>query len=225
MEQVQMTAEERQEFEEFRREKQKKEAAEKAKQARETYKVLVDEAISDSMQCLTPLSAEIARIKGEVMARFQEALKLKGEIFDVATDQRSHMFTNSASTARIHLGVYVTDGYRDTVNEGIAKVKEYIEGLAKDDASRALVKAVLRLLSRDQAGNLKASRVLQLRKMAEESGDDCFMEGVKIIEESYQPNISKQYIRAEVKDPATGAWKSVPLGMTEAEFKKEKRND
>lgn len=219
MEQVQMTAEERREFEEYRREKQKKEAAEKAKQARETYKEMVDEAISDSMNALSPLSGEIARIKAEVMARFREALSLKGELFEVATDQRSHTFTNSTSTARIHLGVYVTDGYRDTVNEGIGMVKEYIEGLAKDDASRALVKAVLRLLSRDQAGNLKASRVLQLRKMAEDSGDDRFMEGVKIIEESYQPNISKQYIRAEVKDPVTGAWKSVPLGMTEAEYK------
>lgn len=219
MEQVQMTAEERREFEEYRREKQKKEAAEKAKQARETYKVMVDEAISDSMNALSPLSGEIARIKAEVMARFREALSLKGELFEVATDQRSHTFTNSTSTARIHLGVYVTDGYRDTVNEGIGMVKEYIEGLAKDDASRALVKAVLRLLSRDQAGNLKASRVLQLRKMAEDSGDDRFMEGVKIIEESYQPNISKQYIRAEVKDTVTGAWKSVPLGMTEAEYK------
>lgn len=219
MEQVQMTAEERREFEEYRREKQKKEAAEKAKQARETYKVMVDEAIDDSMNSLTPLSAEIARIKAEVMARFREALALKGELFNVSNDQRSHTFTNSTSTARIHLGVYVTDGYRDTVNEGIGMVKEYIEGLAKDDASRALVKAVLRLLSRDQAGNLKASRVLQLRKMAEDSGDDRFMEGVKIIEESYQPNVSRQYIRAEVKDPVTGAWKSVPLGMTEAEYK------
>ena len=54
MEQVQMTAEERREFEEYRREKQKKEAAEKAKQARETYKVMVDEAISDSMNALSP---------------------------------------------------------------------------------------------------------------------------------------------------------------------------
>ena len=60
MEQVQMTAEERREFEEYRREKQKKEAAEKAKQARETYKVMVDEAISDSMNALSPLSGEIS---------------------------------------------------------------------------------------------------------------------------------------------------------------------
>ena len=75
---------------------------------------------------------------------------------------------------------------------------------------------VLKLLARDSKGALKASRVLQLRKMAEESGDDRFMEGVKIIEESYQPAVSKQFVRAEVKND-NGAWVAIPLGMTEAD--------
>ena len=34
--------------------------------------------------------------------------------------QRSHTFTNSEGDKRITLGVYVTDGYRDTVEDGIA---------------------------------------------------------------------------------------------------------
>ena len=78
-----------------------------------------------------------------------------------------------------------------------------------------LVDSVLRLLSRDTKGTLKASRVMQLRKIANESGDARFLEGVKIIEESYNPTPSRQFIRAEIKDE-NGAWKSVPLGMTES---------
>ena len=74
---------------------------------------------------------------------------------------------------------------------------------------------VLKLLAKDQKGNLKASRIIQLRKIAEESGNDRFMEGVRIIEEAYRPAISKQYIRVEIKD-ANGMWKNIPLGMTEA---------
>ena len=73
---------------------------------------------------------------------------------------------------------------------------------------------MLRLLSRDQKGTLKASRVLQLRKMAEETGDETFIEGVRIIEESYQPTETKQYIRAEYRDDS-GAWKIIPLSVTE----------
>ena len=117
---------------------------------------------------------------------------------------------------RLTLGVNTIDGYRDTVEDGIAMVKAYIESLAKDETSKALVNAVLRLLSRDQSGNIKASRVLQLRKMAEETGNERFIEGVQIIEESYQPTETKKYIRAEYKNEK-GAWVNIPLGMTDVE--------
>ncbi|MEO3299100.1 DUF3164 family protein, partial [Parabacteroides distasonis] len=113
------------------------------------------------------------------------------------------------------VGYYETDGYRDTVEDGIAIVKEYIEGLADNKKTKALVKMVLRLLARNAQGTLKASRIVQLRKIAEESEDERFMEGVQIIEEAYQPAISKQFIRAEVKND-NGAWIAIPLGMTEA---------
>lgn len=56
---------------------------------------------------------------------------------------------------------------------------------------------------------------MQLRKLAEESGNDRFLEGVKIIEESYQPVVSKQYVHAEMKNEL-GEWKTIPLGMTES---------
>ena len=68
--------------------------------------------------------------------------------------------------------MYVTDGYRDTVEDGIAIVKEYIESLAKDEKTKALVSMVLRLLARDAKGTLKASRIVQLRKVAMETGDE-----------------------------------------------------
>ena len=64
------------------------------------------------------------------MDNFKTILEMKSELFKtkVRDDQRSHTFTNSAGDKRITLGVYVTDGYRDTVEEGISIVKEYIEG-------------------------------------------------------------------------------------------------
>ena len=73
----------------------------------------------------------------------------------------------------------------------------------------------MRLLAKDQKGTLKASRVLQLRKMAEETGNEQFIEGVRIIEESYQPTVTKQFIRADVKGD-NGEWVSIPLSVTEA---------
>lgn len=74
---------------------------------------------------------------------------------------------------------------------------------------------VMKLLAKDQKGTLKASRIIQLRKIAEDTGSERFLEGVRIIEEAYSPAISKTYVRAEYKDDK-GVWISIPLGMTEA---------
>ena len=201
---VEMTAEEKAQFEAFRKEKAKKEAQEKAKAERETYRQMVDDEVNSAIPVLLSLSEDIKETKKTVLENFKSILDMKCEVLKVVKDdQRSHTFTNSEGTKRITLGVYVTDGYRDTVEDGIVIVKEYIESL------------VLKLLARDAKGTLKASRIVQLRKIAEESNNDRFMEGVRIIEEAYQPAISKQFVRAEMKNE-DGMWVTIPLGMTEA---------
>lgn len=214
---VVMTAEEKAEFEAFQAAKAKRAAEEKARADREQYRQLVDDEIERSIPVLEEISGRIKESKQRVMDNFKTILEMKGDLFKtkLKEDQRSHTFTNSKGNKRITLGVYVTDGYRDTVEDGIAIVKEYIESLAKDDKTRSLVSMVLRLLARDAKGTLKASRIVQLRKVAMETGDDRFMEGVRIIEESYQPEVSKQFIRAEIKNE-NGMWKPIPLGMTES---------
>lgn len=213
---VEMTAEEKARFEAFRKSEEKRAAEAKARAAREMYKQLVDDEIEKSIPVLLAVSEKIKQSKQQVLDNFKTILELKGNIFKtVRDDQKSHTFTNSEGSKRITLGVYVTDGYRDTVEDGIGIVKEYIESLAKDEKTKSLVSMVLRLLSRDAKGTLKASRIVQLRKVAEETGDSRFLEGVRIIEESYQPEVSKQFIRAEQKD-VNGMWRSIPLGMTES---------
>ncbi|MCM0719346.1 DUF3164 family protein [Parabacteroides sp. W1-Q-101] len=213
---VEMTAEERQQFEAFKEEQAKKKAKEQAKRDRKAYKELVDEAIESAIPDLQSVSDCIKTVKQGVLEEFRRAIEMKTEVLKLKKDgQRTDTFTNTAGDKRIIIGFYNTDGYRDTVEDGIAIVKEYIEGLASDSKTKALVKMVLRLLARDATGTLKASRIVQLRKLAEESGNERFIEGVQIIEEAYQPAISKQFIRAEIKND-NGAWVSIPLGMTEA---------
>lgn len=212
---VLMSAEEKERWDKFQEETKKKEAEARRKSDLAAYGVLVDEAINCAMPVLESLSSGIADTKASVINDFKQALELKRAIFGLKDTQASHTFTNSDGTRRIIIGNYQTDDYRDTVVEGIQMVREAIESLGKDAESKALVNAVFRLLSRDQNGTLKASRVLQLRKLAIDSGNERFIEGVKIIEESYQPAISKQYIKAQVKVDGD-KWKSVPLGMTEA---------
>jgi hypothetical protein len=219
--QVVMSAEDLEAFKAFKEEREKQRAAEQREAMREQYAQMVDEEVAAAIPQLLDISEQLAIIKNTIYSNFETILKLKGEVIGAKIDsQRSHTFTTSDSQMRLTLGVNMLDAYRDTVEDGIALVKEYLESLAQDDKSKALVNAVLKLLARDNTGNIKASRVLQLRRMAQESKDEKFIEGVKIIEEAYQPTPSARYVRAEVKDER-GAWKAIPLAMTDCELKKE----
>ena len=214
---VEMSAEEMAAFEAFKEAQAKAAAEEQAKKEREDYKDLVDDEIERSIPILMGVSERIKESKQQVLENFRSIIDLKGELFKtkVKDGQRSHTFTNSEGNKRIILGYHVSDDYRDTVENGIDMVKDYIAGLANDEKTQALVNMVFRLVARDAKGTLKASRIVQLRKIADEIGAEQMLQGVKIIEEAYQPAVSKQYIRAEVKDDA-GQWKSIPLGMTES---------
>ena len=205
-----------QELEEFRRYKEQKAREEQRKALQSDYVDLVDGEIGAAYVQLSLLSTEMAQIKRAVFDNFRSVIEMKTEQLGLGKEegQRTHTFTNSDSSLRLTLGNYTVDAYRDTVDEGIRMVTDYIESLAKDDATGALVSAVLRLLSRNKAGQIKASRVLQLRRLAEESGSEQFLDGVKLIEESYMPQVSKSFIRIESKDAETGEWQNIPLSLS-----------
>ena len=109
----------------------------------------------------------------------------------------------------------MNDNYLDQAEEGIAKVKEYLQSLAKDEQSEELIGLVLRLLARDQKGNLKASRVIQLGQIAEKSGNEEFMEGIRIIREAYRPTRSKLFVRCSIKENSEKGWEDLALSLSE----------
>lgn len=212
---VHLTGEEYQEYLEMKRKKQQAELKAKRKADLEAYRMLVDTTLVDVVDILREKSNDLAKTKAYVLDLFREVIEMKQEVVGVKEGgQFSHTFTDSNSTVRITVGYNTVDGYLDTVNEGIAMVKEYIESLGSDENSQTLVQMILQLLSTDRQGNLKASRVVQLRKYANESGNERFVEGVELIESAYTPQKTKQYIRLEVKGE-DNAWTTIPLSLTE----------
>ena len=214
-EQVTMTPEERADYEEFRAKKAREREEAARKQQREDYAILVNCEVSTAVAQLTELSEQMRMIKDTIYDNFRTILKMKDEVMHLSREggQYTHTFTTSDSRYRITIGNRVVDDYRDTVEDGIAIVTKYLQSLAKDQDSEDLVKTVMHLLSRNKRGALQPSRVIQLRQLAERRKDDVLLEGVKIIEESYQPYTSKTFVQAQVKE-ATG-WATIPLNMTE----------
>ena len=134
-ENVEMTAEERKEFEAFKAEREKKRREAERKEQRKNYAALVDEEIAAAIPQLREMSEQLKTVKDTIFGNFKTILEMKSEILGISLDdQASHTFTNSDSTLRIMLGANCIDGYRDTVEDGIAMVRSYIESLAKDDA-------------------------------------------------------------------------------------------
>lgn len=214
--QVEMDAEEFAKMQTIMEEHRRKEAAKRAKEDRDALRSLSSEAVDKLYPKLEDHSSGLKGIKLEVYDTFRSIIETKKEVMGVETEgQRSHSFLSSDGRRRIIIGYYVRDGWDDTVEDGISKVKAYITSLAGDEESRKLVKIILDLLSRDNKGNLKAEKVLQLEKYAETLKDPGFADGVAIIKESYRPVRTKDFVRAQSKN-AMGGWDDLPLGITEA---------
>lgn len=190
------------------------EKAEKARvqNEREAYKQLVDETVKKSVQKLQTLSAQMELIKQEVFTEFGTLISTKNELFKTKADRQSDTFTTQDGTMSITLGNRVNEGWDDTVEAGIAKVKAYLTTLAKDDNSAALVQTVMSLLAKDRKGALKANKVLELEKLAMTSQDPDFIDGINIIKQAYCPVPTCQFIQVELKDEE-GKARKLPLSL------------
>ncbi len=213
---ITMTAAELKEFEAYKAAKAAQQAKEERKKNLNTYNAMIDEQVNETIPELQSVSEQLSMVKKAIFDNFQSLLDMKKDVINRTKDgQRSHTFTNSDGNFRIILGYHVLDNYKDTVQDGIDMVKEYITSLAESDETKSLVDMVLKLLSKDQKGNLKASRVLQLRQIAEKVNNEKFTEGVEIIMNSYAPTPSKKFIQAFAKNDKD-EWEVIPLSLTDA---------
>ena len=179
----------------------------------------MDDAIRETVPEACAISETLATKKRAIIDRFHAVIRMKEELFrgtKALRDGRyTDTFTNAEGTARVTVGYNTIDNYDDTYTAGVEMVNRYIESLATDDKSLQLANMVTTLLrERSKAGQLKAQNVLRLEQMASESGNDTFIEGMRIIREAYRPIQSKQFVKVEQKDPVSNEWVPVSMNMT-----------
>ena len=180
---------------------------------REAYKQLVDQTVQNAVAKLQNLSSEMERLKEEVFTEFATLIKTKNELFKTKSDRQSDTFTTADGTMSITLGNRVNEGWDDTVEAGIEKVKAYLKTLAKDENSAELVQVVMGLLAKDRKGALKANKVLELEKLAATSRDAEFIDGINIIKAAYRPVPTCQFIQVKLKDEE-GKERKLPLSLS-----------
>ncbi len=193
-----------------------KKREEKKEDDRKSYKDMVNEQLPKIVTDIQTSSTLLSKTKLKVFESLKTLLDFKTEVYDVKATQQSHTFSDEQGNA-ITYGFRTIDGWDDTVNEGISKVNKYLESLAKDAETAKLVKMINNLLKKDAKGNLKASRVLELIKMSEESVDSNFIDGVNIIKKAYKPEKSRFFIDAYCTD-AGGKRINIPLSISAVDF-------
>ncbi|MDY3513523.1 DUF3164 family protein [Riemerella anatipestifer] len=183
---------------------------------RRAYKELVNQELVQIIEPLRVAEKHLREVKLYVFESLKNLLDLKSKAYDVKSTQQSHTFSDNKGNT-ITYGFRIIDGWDDTVTAGIDKVREFISSLAKDEATGKLVHAVNQLLKKDAKGNLKASRVLELTKLAEEFNDPNFTDAVNIIRQSYKPQRSAFFIDASYTD-RQGKKVNIPLSISAVDF-------
>ena len=216
---VELTAEEMALLERARSEKAAAEAKARKEQELQTYKSMVDAAVRETVPEAECIQETMVRQKRRIVERFGAVIAMKNDLFagkKALRDGRfTDTFTNSDGTARVTVGYRTIDNYDDTYTVGVEMVEQYISSLATDEDSVRLADMVRMLLrERGAMGQLKAQNVLRLDKIAQDSGNETFIEGMRVIRDAYKPIQSKQFVKVEVKHPETNEWKNIEMNMT-----------
>lgn len=184
-------------------------------QDREAYKNLVAETLPKAIMRLANVSEHLSTAKMEVFKYFEDVLELKAKAYGIKEKQQTHSF--SSDSHELTIGYRINDGWDDTVNSGIAKVNDFIQSLAKDKETAALVNMVFNLLRKDAKGNLKSSRVLELQKIAKDINNQDFSDGVEIISQAYKPKRSVWFVEATAIN-SDGTKVPIPLNISAVDF-------
>lgn len=187
----------------------------KKNEQREAYKALVEETVPKVIFKLCTASEILSNAKRETFEYFEDILKLKQEVYGLKEKQRSHTF--STDKEDITIGYRINDGWDDTVHAGIEKVTNYIKSLATNKETAALTEMVFNLLKKDDKGNLKSNRVLDLQKLTDKINNEEFSDGVDIISKAFKPTRSSWFIEASILN-GVGKKTNIPLSMSSAEF-------
>lgn len=182
------------------------------KRRRQEYKDLVDDVVLKNIKKIAYMSSVMSNGKREVQEEFETILALKAALYGIRENQQTHTFTTSDGKYSICIGHRVVDSFDDTVHTGIEKAKNYITRVVKSE-NEELRQIIDLLLKKDKNGNLKASRVIELEKIALEIKDDELTEAVNIIKEAYRPMKTNTFIEGYYKDKS-GNKVNIPLTIT-----------
>lgn len=184
------------------------------KAERKKFKEIASNEVKEQVERMKVTVNQMKTTKIEIYNSLLTLVKSKAEVIETKEEQNSHTFTTDDGTQRIMMGKRDISAWDGTESAGVAKVQEYLGTLAKDSRSAELVRMVQGMLKPDKKGMLDARRIIELSKVAEEGGNELFMDGINIILNAYKVVGSKMFLEAYEKDEQ-GGWQNINLNFSE----------
>lgn len=182
----------------------------------ELYKETKNKLVSETIASMEHLSCLLSKAKADVFNNFSALLGMKKELFNYKEGQKSHTFSNEFGQT-IEIGFREVDGWDDTVDAGVAKIKEYLRSLSTNQETAKLVSIIGDLLKKDAKGNLQAKRMIQLKNKEREINSPLFTEGINIILAAHTPQRSAWFVEATTKGETNNKI-GIPLSISACEF-------
>lgn len=186
---------------------------------RDALKDLTKEAVTQGLADIEAAKQALEDTKTRVYSTFRDILEEKRRLYGIKAGQKTYSFS-VPSVGAITLGYRAIEDWDDTVNEGIAKIDEFLASLKNhNDATKdALVDMVSKSLKKTKSGDLRASAVLELQNMVDKFNDPLFTEGVTIISKAKRSKKSAWFIEGTKIDKDTGKSIALPLNISAVDF-------
>lgn len=197
-----------------RAEAERRQRLEQREAERRRYKEMAEASVDEIFQELEKASCYLAELKLKAYNTLNTLVDIKKEIYNTTRDNKSHTFTNAATTRSITIGSHEVSSWDGTEVEGIELVNQYLAEKVADDELKAIL---AELLKRDKNGNLDARRAMSLAKLKEKVADPKFREGVDIILAAYKPARTALFVEAKERKGIAQRWKALPLSFAAVE--------
>ncbi|OXA83696.1 hypothetical protein B0A56_00825 [Flavobacterium columnare NBRC 100251 = ATCC 23463] len=192
----QLTPEQRKELVNDARELDRQEKETKADNVK-ALKELTEDFVKKHIDHLVEKHQSVEKVISELFHEYQFIRELKAETYgNKINSQDSHTSTLADGSASITIGYNVTIGFDGTENEGVEKIKEFINSLASDDENvKKLTKMVNTFLKPNaKTKMLNPVKIIELSKLRDDFKSDEFNEGLEIIFNAQQRRQNSMYV-------------------------------
>ena len=200
------------ELEEFLKKKKSEEAA-KRERERVKYEKERDTAIGQLMEAAREASLALARLKS-MATSVMDGQHMKLEEYGALRKNSKGGFnvTNSAGTARVTRRIDSDPKWDERAEKGVELIKEFLADAVKK-RDKKLFEILLSFLERNKKGDLEYAKVLTLMQHRDKYSDERWLEGLRLLEESYSLIRKGFAYYFEVKEKEGDKWQKVELNF------------